>query len=107
LFGLVATIGAPLNIRYTTCNGDSHEDFDPETFRWKTRYDPKEIIGRFYLGLNRVRAEKYASPVFGDDIEAVPGKIMAVNPADLLSTTDAAPGRPAMYVNLAGRDNWN
>src|SRR5262249_41194879 len=34
-FGAVATIAAPLNLRYTTCRGDSREDFDPSSYRWK------------------------------------------------------------------------
>lgn len=107
LFGAVATIGAPLNLRYTTCSGNSREDFNPATYRWKNDYDPEEVVGTFYAGLSRVPARKYIAPVFGDDVNAVPTKIMAINPADLLFTANPAPGRPAMYVHFAGRDNWN
>jgi S-formylglutathione hydrolase FrmB len=107
LFGAVANIGGPLNLRYTTASGNSRENFNPATFRWKTTYDPEETAGVFYLGLKRVPAKKYIGPVFGDDPAAVPGRIIAVNPADLLFTADPQPGQPAIYVNFAGKDNWN
>jgi S-formylglutathione hydrolase FrmB len=107
LFGAVANIGGPLNMRYTTCNDNIRENFDPSTFRWKMTYDPDEIVGTFYFGLKRVPANKYIAPVFGDDPAFVPGRIAAVNPADLLFTADPQPGRPAIYVNYAGKDNWN
>jgi S-formylglutathione hydrolase FrmB len=106
-FGAVATIGAPLNLRYTTCDNNVREDFDPATFRWKQNYDPDEIVATFYFGLSRVPAKKYLTPVFGDDVAAVPRLVAAVNPADLLFTASPRPGHPAMYVNFAGRDNWN
>jgi hypothetical protein len=107
LFGVVATLGAPLNLRYTTCMNDIRANFDPATYRWKTTYDPDEVIGAFYLGLRRVKAKAYVEPVFGSDPNVVPSLVAAVNPADLLFTANPQPGRPAMYVNYAGHDNWN
>ena len=89
------------------CDGDNREDFDPATYRWKTAYDPDEVVGVFYFGLKRVPAEKHIAPVFGDDPAEVFARIAAINPADLLFTAGLAPGRPAMYVNYGGRDNWN
>jgi S-formylglutathione hydrolase FrmB len=107
IFGSVATVGAPLNLRYSTCRGDTLENFSPMTYRWKRHYDPDEIVGKFYFGLKRVHASKYISPVFGDDPPGVSARIRAVNPADVLLTTRPRPGYPAMYVNYGGRDNWN
>jgi poly(3-hydroxybutyrate) depolymerase len=107
LFGAAASIGGPLNLRYDTCSGNLRANFNPATFRWKETYDPNETAGVFYLGLKRVPAGKYIGPVFGDDAAAVPSRIAAVNPADLLFTADPQPGRPALYVNFAGKDNWN
>ena len=66
VFGAVATLAGPLNMRYDNCHGDNREDFDPATYRWKTEYDPDEVVGVFYFGLRRVRAGKYLGPVFGD-----------------------------------------
>jgi hypothetical protein len=106
IFGAVATLAAPLNLRYSTVDGNYHEDFDPATFRWKTEYDPEEPVGRFYFGLKRVPARKYMEPVFGNG-PGVPQRVMQTNPADLLLTTDLCPGELAMFVNYGGRDNWN
>ena len=47
--GAVATLAAPLNLRYSNVDGDYFEDFNPATYRWKTRYDPDEVIGRLLL----------------------------------------------------------
>lgn len=107
VFGAVAVLSAPLNLRYTTCGGDIREDFDPATFRWKTEYDPDEVVGVFDFGLKRVRARGHIAPVFGDDPAAVYARVTAINPADLLFTAAPAPGRPAMFVGYGGRDNWN
>ncbi|MHC5542093.1 alpha/beta hydrolase [Singulisphaera rosea] len=106
LFGAVATLAGPLNIRYTTTSGDSHEDFDPSTFRWKDDYNPDEVIGRFYGGLRPVRAKKYIRPVFGEG-PGVSARVALDNPADLLSSTDVQPGQLAIYVNYPERDNYN
>ena len=106
MFGVVATLAAPLNVRYGTIDGRYREDFHPATFRWNDRYDPNQVVGTFYLGLKRVRAGKYFDPVFGCLPDPLAG-IIANNPADLLSSTDLKPGELAVYVNYAGRDNWN
>ncbi len=106
LFGVVATLAAPANMRYGTVDGDYTKDFDPITYRWNTRYDPDQIIARWYLGLRRTRVGKYLVPVFGDDDAAI-DRITRENPADLLSTTDLRPGELAIYLNYGGRDNYN
>jgi S-formylglutathione hydrolase FrmB len=105
-FGAVATLAAPLNLRYSNNDGVYFNDFDPATYRWKTRYDPAEVIGVFYLGILRVRARKFMAPVFGKGDTAVE-RIMSTNPADLIFSTDLRPGDLFMYVNYPGRDNFN
>ena len=45
VFGSVATLAGPVNMRYSNSNGVYVDDFDPMTYRWKTGYDPKEVIG--------------------------------------------------------------
>ena len=59
LFGAVATIGGPLNMRYDNSNGRYSDDFDPATYRERTEYDPDMIIARYYFGLLRRRVKKY------------------------------------------------
>ena len=104
-FGAVATIGAPLNLRYGNVDGDFIEDFDPARYRWRTRYDPDEILARFYGGLVKVRAGAMITPVFGDDAWTMT-RIAAINPADLIFTTDLRPGELPIYVNYPGRDEF-
>ncbi len=44
-FGAVATLAGALNLRYFNVDEVYFEDFDPATYRWKTRYDPNEVVG--------------------------------------------------------------
>ena len=46
------------------------------------------------------------NPVFGEG-DAVAGRIMRANPADLMFSSDLQPGELAIYVNYPGRDNFN
>jgi S-formylglutathione hydrolase FrmB len=105
-FGAAATLAAPLNLRYSNSNGVYLQDFDPTTYRWKTSYNPREVIGTFYSGLLRLRAEKFMGPVFGTG-DAAADRITLTNPADLLFSTDLQPGQLAIYVSYPGRDNFN
>ncbi len=105
-FGAVATLGGPLNMRYFNCEGRYLDDFDPATYRWKTTYDPNEVVSRFYFGLGRARARKYLGPVYGKGPEVIT-KVKRDNPADLLFSTDLRPGELAIYANYRGKDNWN
>ena len=106
LFGAVATIGGPLNMRYDNCNGIYGEDFDPATYRERTEYDPDMIIARYYFGLLRRRVKKYLEPIYGPGPDMI-AKIARDNPADLLISTGLQPGELAMYVHYPGRDNYN
>ncbi|QDV34554.1 alpha/beta hydrolase [Tautonia plasticadhaerens] len=107
LFGAVATLASPVNIRYDDARPKGpREDFSPASYRWKEYYDPEEVYAVFYFGLRRSRARKYIEPVFGSGPE-VTEIIRALNPADLLFTTDLEPGELAMFCHFGGRDNWN
>ncbi len=105
-FGAVATLAAPANLRYTTVSGDYHENFNPATFRWNSRYDPDQVIGQYYLGLRKVHAGKFLDPVFGCGPDVV-GRIVAENPADLIVRSDLKPGELDIYLNYPGRDHYN
>ena len=108
LFGAVATMASPVNVRYDDARpGGPREDFNPSTYRWKAAYDPEQVYGVFYFGLRETRARKYIEPVFGDDVAQVSAVLRALNPADLLFTSGLKPGELAMLCHFPGRDNWN
>jgi pimeloyl-ACP methyl ester carboxylesterase len=106
LFGAVATLAGPANLRYYNCDCNYREDFDPATYRWRDEYNPDEVAAVFYLGLRRVRIKKYIEPVFGSG-DQVEERITRENPADLLTLAGLQPGELAIYLNYPGRDNWN
>lgn len=106
LFGVVATLAGPLNLRYETCSGRYQDDFDPATYRERTRYNPDMIIARFYFGLLRRKVKTYLEPIYGDGPEVI-ARVAVDNPADLLASTDLRPGELAIYVHYPGRDNYN
>ena len=106
LFGAVATIAGPLNMRYDNCEGRYGDDFDPATYRERTEYDPEMIIARYYCGLLRRRVKTYLEPVYGPGPDMIV-KIARDNPADLLVSTGLQPGELAMYVHFPRRDNYN
>jgi hypothetical protein len=106
LFGVVATLGGPLNMLYYNCQGRYDDDFDPATYRERTDYNPNEIIARYYGGLVRRRVKTFLKPVYGPD-PGVIARLRRDNPADLLASTGLRPGELTMYVAYPGRDNYN
>jgi pimeloyl-ACP methyl ester carboxylesterase len=106
LFGAVATIAGPLNMRYGNCQGRYSDDFDPATYRERTEYEPNMVIARYYFGLLLRRVKTYLEPVYGPGPDMI-AKVARDNPADLLASTGLRPGELAMYVNYPGRDNYN
>jgi Putative esterase len=106
IFGVVATLGGPLNMLYYNCQGRYGDDFDPATYRERVEYDPDEIIARYYFGLLRRKVKTFLEPVYGTG-SGVITKITRDNPADLLASTDLRPGELSMYVAYPGRDNYN
>jgi hypothetical protein len=105
-FATVAVMAAPVNMRYSDCQGGSLADFNPATYCWKTTYDPDEVIATYYCGIWKTRASKFIAPVFGNGPEVVP-RTIETNPADLLFTADLQPCQLAIYMHYPGRDNFN
>ncbi|MBW3597234.1 MAG: esterase family protein, partial [Planctomycetes bacterium] len=106
LVGVVATIAGAANLRYSNMYGDYLADFSPATYRWKTTYDPDEVIARYAAGLISIRARRFVEPVFG----AGPGVVARVareNPADLLFAIPPAPGELTILLHHGGRDQFN
>jgi poly(3-hydroxybutyrate) depolymerase len=106
MFGAVATVAGPLNVRYGDNQGRYGDDFNPATYRERTEYEPDMIIARFYFGLVKRRASTFFEPVYGSGPE-VSAKVVRDNPADLIATTGLRPGELAIYVSYPGRDNYN
>ena len=106
LFGAVATLAGPLNLRYDTCAGRYSDDFNPATYRERTEYDPDMVIARFYFGLLRRKVKAFLDPVYGGGPDLI-ARVAVDNPADLLDSTDLRPGELAIYINYPGRDNYN
>lgn len=105
-FGAVATLAGALNLRYFNADERYFENFDPATYRWKTRYEPNEVIGMYYHGLVRLRAKRFMGPAFGEG-DAVPAGLAETNPADRLFNSGLQPGQLAIYANYGGRDSFN
>ena len=106
VFGVVATLGGPLNMLYSNGQGRYGDDFDPATYRERTDFDANEIIARFYFGLLRRKVKTFLTPVYGAGPEVL-AKIRRDNPADLLASTDLRPGELAIYAAYPGLDNYN
>lgn len=107
LFGAVATMSSPVNIRYDDARpAGPRAPFLPETYRWKEGYDPEEVYGVFRFGSMKTRARKYIDPLFGSGPE-VSANLRALNPADLIFSTDLQPGELPMFCHFGERDNWN
>jgi S-formylglutathione hydrolase FrmB len=106
LFGAVAVLATPMNMRYWNCLDEYFADFDPSTYRAREDYDPDQVVGRFYFGLQRTRARKYIEPIFGSD-PGVNERIAQVNPADQISRAGLRPGELEIYINCGDHDNFN
>jgi poly(3-hydroxybutyrate) depolymerase len=106
LFGVVATLGGPLNMLYYNCQGRYGDDFDPATYRERTVYNPNEIIARYYGGLVRRKVKTFLRPVYGSD-PGLLARLRQDNPADLLTSTNLQPGDLAIYVAYPGLDQYN
>ena len=106
IFGAVATLAGPLNMRYDNRRGAYGDDFDPAVYRKRTAYDPNMLIAKYYFGLVRRRVKTYLEPVYGPGPDMI-AKVARDNPADLLSTSGLQHGELAIYVNYPTRDEYN
>lgn len=93
-----------LNLRYVDGNGRYRTDFDPDNFGYRERLRPMEALGRrriFFL-----RFGDLFVPIFGRGRQAV-AQISAINPAELMDTTNLQPGELDLYVAYGGKDEFN
>jgi hypothetical protein len=106
IFGVVATLGGPLNVRYDTTEEGYAGEFNPLTYRERIEYNPELLIATYHFGLLRKRAKEFFEPVYGTGPD-VTAKVLRDNPSDLIAATDLQPGEMAIYVSYPGRDNYN
>jgi S-formylglutathione hydrolase FrmB len=104
-FGAAATVAGGANLRYDNLQGDYLADFDPATFRWKSTYDPNEVIAEYAAGLVTIRAERFIGPVFGSGPDVV-ARVAQENPADLLFRLPPPVETPILLC-YGGRDQFN
>ena len=107
LFGAVATLAGPLNMRYDNCRGRLPRRLRPGHLSRADRVRPRH--GHRPLLLRPAPAAGQDVPR-GRSTATGPGVIARIgrdNPADLLDSTDLRPGELAIYVNYPGRDNYN
>lgn len=105
-FGAAASVSGALNVLYDTCRHDYFDDFHPATFRWRTTYDPRQVVGLFLGGAVKIRARQFIEPVFGTD-PGVIDRVRTWNPATLLETTNLQPGELKLFARWGGKDNLN
>ncbi len=106
LFGSVATIGGPLNLRYDNFRHCYSDDFDPATYRERIAYEPELIVARYYCGLLKRRVNSFIGPVYGEPGQVAP-RVIRDNPADVLLTSGVGPGELAIHINYPSNDNYN
>ena len=106
VFGVIATIGGPLNVRYNNIQGVYGDDFDPATYRARTAYEPEMIIAYYYLGIVRRAAPGSFSSRSSATGLIVSDKVTRDNPADVLAATDIRPGE-LIHVNYPSDDNYD
>ena len=105
-FAIVATMGAPVNLRYYNCMGKYRENFSPQTYCLRNEYRPKEVVGIYFSGLVKLRARQLVEHAFGPREQLLINAAQQ-NPAELIFTQDLQPGELQIYLNYAGRDNFN
>ena len=107
VFGAVATLAAPLNMRYSNSDGVYFEEFQPDDVSLE---DTLRSQGGHRSLLCRPLCEcalEGSLSLFSARGMPWPPMIIRTNPADLIWSTNLQPGELAIYVSYPGRDNFN
>jgi poly(3-hydroxybutyrate) depolymerase len=105
VFGVVAGIFPPLNLRWMDSHGNPQANFDPRCWGWRSSFDePREVLARF--GVAKVRLADILHPVFGSGDHAL-AEIIANNPIELVDRTHMRNGDLQMFIGYGGRDEFN
>ena len=105
-FGILIGIIPPLDIRYVDCHDKYFSKYDPACNAYRETLQPSRVIGRFY-GVIAVREKRLTSPTVGRRNPQGMQIYARVNPVEMLDAYDIRPGEFAMFVGIAGRDEFN
>ncbi len=106
LFGSIAGIMPPLNMRYIDCHGKYMSNYDPNCVAMRNEFPRFEVIGRFY-GVITVRQRRLIDPLFGRNNPDVLAILSANNPIELLETKSVRPDDYKLFIGYAGQDEFN
>lgn len=105
--GVIAAIYPPVNIRYVDCHGDFMANFDPCCWGFRTRLDnPREVIGRYFGGLYKIRMGNLVDPLF-DWGPAGVAEMSAHNPTEHLLRENIQNREVAMFIAYGKKDQFN
>jgi S-formylglutathione hydrolase FrmB len=105
VFGVVAGLNPPLNLRWADVDLDSRANFDPRRWGWRLMYrNPDELAAKF--GSQCLSMYSLIEPVFGWADDAL-REVACNNPIELILRTRLCNGELAMFVGYGGRDEYN
>lgn len=106
-FGALAGLLPPLDIRYADCHDRYFSNYDPNCVMERDHLRRHRIIGRFYYGLVVVRERRLTDPLLGRNPPDGLQSLAEVNPVEMLESLQIQPGEFAMFIGIAGRDEFN
>jgi S-formylglutathione hydrolase FrmB len=104
-FKVAVGVFPPLNLRWVDCHCNYRAKFDPECWGWRTSVRGREVIGKFYLGLVKIRLRLILDDLFDPDdmIESLSRE----NPIEIIDRLGIKEGQLSMYVAYGGKDGYN
>jgi len=104
-FKVAVGVFPPLNLRWVDCHCNYRGKFDPECWGWRTSVRGREVIGKFYLGLIKIRLRLILDDLFDPDdmIESLSRE----NPIEIIERLGIKEGQLSMYVAYGGKDGYN
>jgi S-formylglutathione hydrolase FrmB len=105
-FKVAVGVFPPLNLRWVDCHCNYRGKFDPDCWGWRTSADrPREVIGKFYFGLVKIRLRHVLDDLF--DPDDVIESLSRENPIEIIDRLGIKEGLLSMYVAYAGKDGYN
>jgi len=106
LFGNIAGIMPPLNMRYIDCHGNYNSNYNPSCVMMRDSFPRNEIIARYY-GVILIRQRRMIDPLFGRNNPDVLAILSANNPIELLDTKAIQPNDYNLFIGYAEKDEFN